>query len=478
MSCPSIPSAILPAEEWIGDGPLLRFPFIGPVPLHAFRQFVAGVSFVLLLAAIGIDLVHPFDLVPGFEELPVYQALIIGCLLLSLPQIVAQLRFNALRANAVSCLVLVLVAMAAVSHLAHGKVYDARQSAAAVGKVALLYFAVISLVASPARLRILLAAVAAFVLAMTVVAVLQYYGFVDLQGIEHVERHTVDAAAGGVDIVVRLCGIGLFNDPNDLSMALVMTLIVCGYFLNDPAFRLGNRILLLAPAVLCVYGIYLTHSRGGMVAALAGLVAFVGARFGRRNGLLLVCLLLPLLIVAASRGGSDGVDLVDNPEDTFQGRLMLWSESFDVLRSAPIVGIGHERLVEEIGMVSHNSYVHAFAELGLVGGIAFVGTFYLVLQGIRRMRPVDPELARMRPYMLALIAAYAAGLLSLSRCYKVPTILMVAIGTAYLAVASREGPSVLPRSDWPCVRRITGVGLFLLAATYLFVRVMLRRGAS
>lgn len=478
MSCPSIPSAILPTEQWIADGPLLRLPFVGCVSIEALRRFISGAGFLLLIAAIGIDLVHPFDLVPGLEELPVYQVLITGCLLLSLPQIAGQFRFDSLRENAVSCLILVLVAMAAVSQLAHGRVYDARQSAAAVGKVALLYFAVISLVASPARLRILLAAVAAFVLAMTVVAVLQYYGLVDLQGIEHVERHTVDPAAGAVEVVVRLCGIGLFNDPNDLSMALVMALIVCGYFLNDPAFRLGNRILLLAPAVLCVYGIYLTHSRGGMVAALAGLVAFVWARFGRRNGLLLVCLLLPLLVVAASRGGSDGVDLVDNPEDTFQARLMLWSESFDAMRSAPLLGIGHERLVEEIGMVSHNSYVHAFAELGLLGGIAFVGTFYLVLQGIRHTKPVDPELARMRPYMLALLAAYAAGLLSLSRCYKVPTILTIAIGTAYLAVASRAEPLVLPRLDGPCIRRITGVGLFVLAATYLFLRVMLLRGAS
>ena len=55
--------------------------------------------------------------------------------------------------------------------------------------------------------------------------------------------------------------------------------------------------------------------------------------------------------------------------------------------------------------------------MGLLGGTAFLGTFYLVLRGLCAAAPEDPELARMRPYVLALIAAYAAGLLSLSRCY-------------------------------------------------------------
>jgi NADH:ubiquinone oxidoreductase subunit 6 (subunit J) len=476
MTSSSIPSSILPSREWVAHDPVLWLPFIGTVSVEALSRFASRVAFILLLAAAGTLLVHPGDLVPGLEDLPVYQVLVTCCLMAALPGVIAQLSFESLRANAVTCLVLLLVATAALSHLARGSLYDARQAAMFVGKVSLLYLLVVSLVNSPARLRITLAAVAAFVLGMTLLAVFQYHDVLHLQGLAHVERHAIDSATDEVTVLVRLCGIGLFNDPNDLSLVLVISIVVCGYFLNDRRLRRGTRSFLLAPVSLFCYALYLTHSRGGMVSALVGLMVFVAARYGKRNALALACLLLPVL-VAASWGRTAAVSLED-PEDTFQTRLELWSGSFDALRSAPLVGIGQGRLMDEIGQVAHNSYLHAFAEMGLIGGTAFIGTFYLILRGLWRAQPEDSELARMRPYVLALMASYAAGLMSLSRCYHAPTLLVIAIATAYLALASRGGPAVVPRFDGACVRRITGFGLLFLAVTYAFLRLMLQRGAT
>jgi O-antigen ligase len=227
------------------------------------------------------------------------------------------------------------------------------------------------------------------------------------------------------------------------------------------------------------YALLLTHSRGGMLSAVAGLLAFLCARIGGRNALP-VALLLVALLLARSWGRATDVDLND-PDDTFQTRLELWSESIDALRSAPLLGIGQGRLVDEIGQVTHNSYLHAYAELGVLGGTAFVGAFYLVLRGLWVAAPVDPGLARMRPYVLALTGSYAAGLLSLSRCYHAPTQLLLALPTAYLVLASRGGGGaaiVVPRADGACLRRVAGVGLIVLAGTYVFVRIMLQRGAS
>lgn len=476
MTSSSIPSCIIPTAEWVADSPILRLPFVGAVSVEDLRRLISHVGFILFIASVGTLLVRPSDFAPALQDWPLYEVLIICCLLASLSRVVAQLSLDSLRANAVTCFLLLLVLAAALSQLARGSIYDARQSAAMVGKVVFLYIVVIGLVNSPTRLRITLAAVAASVLAITVVAVLQYHDWVHLQGIAHIERHAFDSATDQVTVLVRLCAIGVFNDPNDLSLVLVISVIVCGYFLNDPGLSRGTRILLLGIILFFFYALYLTHSRGGIVSALAGSLVFIGARFGRRNAAALACLLLPLLI-AASWGRSDGVNL-ENPEDTFQTRLELWSESFDALRSAPLAGIGQERLRGQIGQVTHNSYIHAFAEMGLLGGIAFLGTFYLVLRGLWRAAPQDPELARMRPYVLAMTAAFAAGLLSLSRCYQAPTLLLIGIATAYLALVSREGPRVLPQMDRRCLRHITGVGLLFLAVTYVFLRVMLQRGAS
>lgn len=476
MSCLSISSSIIPTDQWIPQRPLLRLPLIGSVEIEDVHRFISRLGFILLLAAAGVLLVHPLDVVPGFEDLSIYQALIACCLAASFPRVVVQLSFESLRANAITCLILLLVAAAGTSHLNHGTFYDARQSIAVVGKVALLYLLVLGLLSSPARLRMMLAAMAAFILGMTVLAVLQYHGFVNLQGIQHVERHATDSATDEMTVVVRLCGIGLFNDPNDLSIVIVLSIALCGYFLNGRLTKPLTQALLLSAIMFLFYALYLTHSRGGAVAAVASLVVFVGARFGKGNALALVCLLLPILIVA-TRGGPDRVNL-DNPEDTFQSRLELWSESFDALRSAPLMGIGRERLEEEIGQVAHNSYLQAFTEMGLLGGIAFVGIFYLVLRGIWKAEPIDPDMARLRPYMLAMTTAYAAGLLSLSRCYQPCTLLVIAVATAYLTVASRRGPVVLPRMDGRCVRHITWIGVFFLAGTYVFIRLMLQRSAS
>jgi O-antigen ligase len=291
-----------------------------------------------------------------------------------------------------------------------------------------------------------------------------------------VEQHGIDSATSETTVLVRLCGIGLFNDPNDLSLVLVISIIVCGFFLTDPGINRRARQFLLFPLALFFYALYLTHSRGGIVSASAGLFTFLCARVRGRNVLAAVLVLLPLLIVG-SWLRSTIADL-ENPDDTFQTRLELWNGSFDALRSAPLLGIGQDRLIDEIGQVAHNSYLHAYAEMGLLGGTAFLGTFYLVLRGLCIAAPEDPELARMRPYVLALMAAYAAGLLSLSRCYHAPTQLVIAVATAYLVLASRSGPVVIPPMNGACIRRITGVGLLFLAATYVFLRLMLQRGVS
>ena len=454
----------------------MRLPFIGIVSVEVLRKFVSTIAFVLLLAATGTLLVHPGDLAQWLDDLPVYQVLVGCCLLLSLPSVLSQLRLAALRANAITCLVALLVVAAAVSHLARGSLYDARMAAAMLAKASLLYLLVVGLVNSPRRLRITLTMIAVFVFVMTVLAILQYHEVIHLPGLAHVERHYIDPATNQTTAQVRLCGIGLFNDPNDLSLVLVTSIIVCGYFLTDPRIHRSTRYLLVGPLSLFVYALYLTHSRGGMVSAMAALLIFLCARIGIRNSVAIVCVLLPLLMLAPW-GRATKVDL-ENPEDTFQTRLDLWSESFDAFRSAPLAGIGQDRLVEEIGRVTHNSYLQAYAEMGLLGGTAFLGAFYLVLRGLWFAAPGESDLARMRPYMLALMASYAAGLLSLSRCYHAPTQLMIAIATAYLVLSSRSGPLVIPPMNGSTQRRISGVGILFLAATYVFLRLMLQRGGA
>jgi O-antigen ligase len=341
-------------------------------------------------------------------------------------------------------------------------------------KAFMLFLLVISLVNSALRLRAVLLAAAVGVLAMTALAVLEFHGFVHLTGLASVEQRSFDPMDSSP--VIRLCGTGVFNDPNDLALILVFAMIACIYGLGER--RMGSaRALLLGPLALFGYALVLTHSRGGLLSAGGALMAFLTVRLGWRNMLPIGLCLLAAFILLPSWGRETTVDF-DSPEDTFQTRLDLWSDSLDCFRSAPIFGIGQGKLADTIGAVTHNSFLHAFAEMGVLGGGVFIGAFYGAMRALWRSSSPDFQVARLRPYMFAIAVGYAAGLLSLSRCYTVPTQLVLALVMAYLGLARIGDGPALPRLNGAWVRAIGCVSVVFLIATYVFVRVMLQPGHS
>jgi O-antigen ligase len=434
--------------------------------LARLAVLVDRAAVVLLMLAVAALVFRPADLI-GMTDAPIYEGLILACIACSVPRLLERLAAGPIRFDAVSALVLLLVPAVVLSHLAHWNTYDARLGALGMVKGCTLFVLIVGLVDTKARLRALLLAFGAAMLAITILAVMQYHGLVHLAVAMSVEYPAPLGNEAGA--VVRLCGIGIFNDPNDFSLALVLAVLCCAFGLGEN--RLGRmRWAFLAPVLLFGYALLLTHSRGGLVSAVAAVLAYVTARFGLRHSLPLVGILVVLL--PAMIPGRQAEFNIDEPEDSFQARMDLWNASLDAFRAEPVLGIGQGKLVDTVGFVAHNSYLHAFAELGLLGGVAFVGAFYVLAQGIRSGRPGDLEVARLRPYVLAMVVSYSAGLLSLSRCYAVTTQLVLGLGTAFLVIAARSGGLPLPRLDLRCLQRITGVALVFLVGTYLFVRVM------
>jgi hypothetical protein len=133
-------------------------------------------------------------------------------------------------------------------------------------------------------------------------------------------------------------------------------------------------------------------------------------------------------------------------------------------------------LVDSIGQVAHNSFLHAFAELGILGGGAFLGVFLLTIRGVWRALPPDREVLRLRGFVLAVVSGYAVGLLSLSRCYTAGTQLVLGIAAAYLAMTWRSQGVAPPALDTRCLGRIGAASALFLAATWLFVRLTLLQG--
>lgn len=466
-----------PAGDAAGGSLLISTDRLAPVLARQAGMLarLAGVvdraALVLLMLAMGVLLFRPSDLVPALAGAPLYEFSILCCIAASIPPLLRQLSLRSLRSNAVVTLLLLFPAAVAMSHLSNGNTWDARMGGAEAVKAFLLFLLVVALVDSAPKLRAMLLALLACVTMVTALVLLNFYQVLRIDALAPVVQGALDE--NEPSSLIRLRGTGMFNDPNDYVLILVSALCVAAWVLTD---RRYGRARWWALAVIGLLGqaLVLTHSRGGLMSAAAACLAFLLARFGWRNSLPLIAA-LGLVLCAPIWGRQNTLNL-ENPNDTFQARLGLWSDALDVIRASPFFGIGQGKLVDAIGLVAHNSFLHAFADLGLFGGMIFIGAFYLALRGVWRASPQDAELASLRPYMLALIVGYAAGLLTLSRCYTVPTQLLLGLATVYVVLASATGWVAVPRLDWSSLRRVGSVGGLFLCLTYVFVRVMIRRG--
>jgi O-antigen ligase len=270
----------------------------------------------------------------------------------------------------------------------------------------------------------------------------------------------------------RLRGTGTFKDPNDLCLLLTMGMFIALYGVTDP--RLGGfRWGWLFPLVLVLYALELTQSRGGMLSFLAGCIALFYARFGWRGTLLLGVPLVPVALVMfggrmASMSASEG---------TGQQRVQLWSDAIATIMASPVFGVGMNEMGAAIGKAAHNSFLHAYAELGLFGGTLFFGAFFFaavwVLRLVRHREWVpDLEMRRLLPYLLAIVAAYIVGILSLSRIEAVPTYLILAVVTATSSVVAIEAPAFTFRLDSRLLQRMLLANFAFICVLYLFVRVV------
>jgi hypothetical protein len=160
--------------------------------------------------------------------------------------------------------------------------------------------------------------------------------------------------------IYRLRGKNLVNDPNDFAQ-LVVCLVPLVFIFWRPKKRLWNAVCVLLPVSALIYGAFLTHSRGFLLAFLA--MAIVAGR--RRIGTVPAFILAGLMFFAASATNFTGGR--DISLDAGSGRMDLWGGGMEALKSHPLFGVGFGRLPDVMGLTAHNSIVVCAAELGLFG---------------------------------------------------------------------------------------------------------------
>jgi O-antigen ligase len=283
-----------------------------------------------------------------------------------------------------------------------------------------------------------------------------------------------------VVFVERIRGTGIFQDPNDFGLILVMGLIFIAASLFRP--RAGwPRYLWLIPGGVLLATLSLTHSRGAFFALACAIPAALSYARNWRVGALSL-LGLPLLTIVFSARATDLNSIV---EGTGQSRIQIWSQSLAVWRQYPVFGLGEGLLVEELGVVAHNSFLHCFAELGILGGTAFLSCFLAAGLGLWSLRSqrggIDPsalvsgelrDIAHLRVFVFAALAAYSAGMLSISRQFVMPTYLILGLATATQSLQSGDGVRWRIGNRFLLVVLSASAGMLL--TIYLMVRVLAR----
>lgn len=440
--------------------------------------------FILVNATLFI---RPVEIVPALaaaEEGPlrIYYFLISAALLFSLPEIITTLTGRPLEEQPINLCVFGVFGTCVISHLANGNLEDALSSGSHFGKIVIYYLLLISVLDSPRRLGQFVFWLLVFCTVLATVVVLQYHEVISLPTLQVAIERAESQFPGEETAYSRLQGSGIFQDPNEMGVILA-----CAAALACSELSRGGpgRLLWLGPLLLFLYDIYLTRSRGAFLALVSGLAVVSGLRLGWRPTLLLGLLGLPAAVVLI---GGRQVEL-SATRGTGQLRIQTWSDWFLEFRGNVFFGNGMELMPDnseelraagvEFERVAHNSFLHAFANLGFVGGLCLLGAFFLALWTLWRLRPaqtliLDPELRRLQPCLLGMLAAYTVGMLTLSLAYVVPTYLMVGLPLAFARVAVSH-PAVPPlRLDGSLMVRLVLISVVYLAVLYALVRLLLR----
>ncbi len=442
--------------------------------------------------------IRPGELMPALGDIQIYLAFICGAMLFSIYDLHNQVKWKTMLQQPVNLCVIGVTSMVLISRVSTGNLSGTGDSMTMMIKVLMYFLMLVAVVNTPLRLRYFLMTTAICSTLMIAMSVKDYHNFCntwlgnpELEQVMEVERllptherkilrHIPDR--DGVDKYgneiwfFRLCGLGIFHDPNDLSLLIVITSIISVYFLTDPKLSVV-RLLWLIPLVIMANAMHLTYSRGGLLAGGMATMAWLVTRYGKKVAVPIGLLGAAAVPVLLGRAGNINVS-----SGTGQQRIQIWSDGLMAIRNSRLIfGIGQGQYTEISTHVAHNSYVHAFVELGFVGGTLFFGCFFLpaftfYLMKRHNFQIEDPELRRLFPYIPAMLAGWCMGMCSLSRCYVPPTYMVAGICAVYINLVGfyRNNPRPLLVMNYKVFKPWVTCSAALLMGAYVFVRVFAR----
>jgi O-antigen ligase len=314
---------------------------------------------------------------------------------------------------------------------------------------------------------------------------------VGLWNSEHPYVYAMASDSG--ELFYRLRGLGMINDPNDFGQ-LIVCVVPLMFLFWRPNKMAWNIPFVILPVCVLVTSVFLTHSRGALLALTAEASVAARRRIGVMPAALLACILFAAAMALHFTGGRD------ISASAGEDRTGLWGEGLAVFRAHPLFGIGYGELgnYTESHLTAHNSVVLCAAELGLFGlyfwslflfptvrDALVIGSAKSVNQG-EPLEPEEPpfphpvleieqlekaEINRAGNLLLISLVGFFVTAWFLSRAFAITLFLLGGMTEAVYQMVQQRG-MIAPRL--PFVRVLTysaGLAGGLLIVVYTMVRV-------
>jgi len=267
------------------------------------------------------------------------------------------------------------------------------------------YIVIVQAVNNWKRLNLLLIWWMAFLVFISLMAVLSEFG-IDPLGSAYL-THAVNKG--------RLSfNLSLFENPNALGHSIVpLLLMLYFYFIwKRPLFiKEIGALLMILPA----YCLYLTQSKGAFLSGFISTV--VGFTFGRPKIAQAFILILALTV------GWTGIQMLPRMEqmktmradEGIQVRVQAWQVGYNTMKALSPKGTGVDTFqyvfqrIHGYPKAPHSSYVQIGTELGYGGLLLFVGIIYCCFRSLIKTRCENEDEERVRRVLMVMLTSYTVS---------------------------------------------------------------------
>ena len=219
--------------------------------------------------------------------------------------------------------------------------------------------------------------------------------------------------------IPRLEGEGQWANANDLAALMVLVLPLVSFPLISRSKSLWNKFFGLILVAFLLFGVWLSQSRGAMMAIVAGYIVYFSTKGKLR--LKLIIPIATILLVCVVFLASIRRDESDTAGSNSM-RLEYTIVGFRMLKTNPITGVGFDNYsnlferyttkFDEYGKrTAHSSWILAMAENGLPGLALILSLFIYVIRRAFSLRSIQPE-------QLVAMVSYGICMSLLSHTYQ------------------------------------------------------------